>query len=174
MRILLLGVYPLSANDMYRSVTRPCGKGKYRAMTISTDELIAYKQEIKNAISSSIKDLNQIERDESAMYRLKIEASYPREKFFFGNGKYRKMDASNIIKALEDSISEAINVDDKHNQTVEVSKFYNDEGHVIIYVELEKLKDLSVIHRGLDYYKERVLEYNSKRTQETSEKVEEA
>ena len=158
MKILLLGIRPLSANEMYKSVTRPIGNGRMRAMTVSTEELIAYKSEIRNAIFSSIKDLSKLQNDDSSMYRLKIEISYPREMFYFKNGRYRKMDASNTIKALEDSISEAIEIDDKHNHHVEVTKFYNNEGQMIIYASLDKIEDLSVLERGIQYYIDRVRE----------------
>jgi hypothetical protein len=143
---------------MYKSVTRYVGKGQKRAMTVSTDELISYKSEIREAIMRSIKDLSKLQNDDSSMYRLKIEVSYPKEVFYFNNGKYRKMDASNIIKPLEDSISEAISVDDKHNHNVEVSKYYNREGQMIIYAELVKLEDLSILERGVEYYIEKVRE----------------
>jgi Holliday junction resolvase RusA-like endonuclease len=143
---------------MYKSVTRYVGHGQKRAMTVSTEELISYKAEIREAIIRSVKDLSKLQNDDSSMYKLKIEVSYPRSAFYFQNGKYRKMDASNVIKALEDSISEAIGVDDKHNHNVEVSKFYNNDGQMIIYVELLKVEDLSTIERGLNYYIEKVRE----------------
>lgn len=148
MKLLLLGIKPVSTNRMYRAITRRTKIGVI-ADIIATDELLEYKSSIKNAIRSAIQGKEPL--NSNKMYELTIEVSYPRETFYYKNGQLKKKDASNTIKALEDGISEALGVDDKQNVDVKVGKYFNEDDKYIIYVELVETTENRF--RGMEYYK---------------------
>lgn len=151
MRILLEGIEPVSTNDMYMPVASRGKGGRYYGRFVATDALRNYKESISKAIHKALG--HDAKLDESGLYRLKVEVSYPRSEFMTQSEELKQRDASNVIKALEDGIYEALKVNDKQNLEVEVKKFYNDDGTHIIYAEIEKIdKTTDSLNRGLSYY----------------------
>lgn len=151
MKILLEGIEPVSTNDMYMPVASRGRGGKYYGRIIATDALRKYKEAIGNALHRALG--HDAKLDEEALYELDIEVSYPKNSFMTQDGCLQQRDASNVIKALEDGIYEALKVNDKQNIRVKVSKYFNEDNTHIIYAEIKKL-DLIVdnLNRGLDYY----------------------
>lgn len=151
MKILLKGLKPLSTNDMYRSVTQrkkdANGKTRTFAKTVSTSELIEYKAKIKEVIHARTGG----KPIEPRMYNLAIEISYPNSEIYFKNGGLKKKDVSNTIKALEDAIYEALEVDDKYNNNISIRRFMNEEDTFFIYIEITE-GPTQVEIRGSDYY----------------------
>lgn len=149
MKILLLGIKPVSTNAMYRAVTRTIN-GRRKASIISSEELIQYKNDIHHAIRLNVVGKEPL--DPRKLYTLKVEVSYPKDMFYYKNGNLKRLDASNAIKPLEDGIAEGVGVDDTQNMSVHIEKFYNDEGMFIVYAELLECQETDRL-RGLGYYK---------------------
>lgn len=149
MKLLLLGIKPISTNAMYTAVTRTVN-GRRKASIISTEELRSYKDEIKTAIRLAV--IGKEPLDPRKFYSLNIEVSYPEDMFYFKNGNLKRLDASNAIKPLEDGIAEAVGVDDTQNMEVTISKFCNKDNMFIIYAELLECDKLDR-YRSIEYYK---------------------
>lgn len=151
MKILLEGVKPVSTNDMYMPVAQRGRNGKYYGRIISSDRLREYKAEILKAIMSNT--VNSQPLDPEKFYKLYIEVSFPKSDFAFKNGRLKNCDATNTIKALEDGIYEAIQVNDTQNVEVQVKKFYNNDMTYIIYAEINEVNiELKDLEKGLEDY----------------------
>lgn len=151
MEILLVGVKPVSTNDMYMPVATRGKGGKYYGRIVATSKLREFKAEIKKALDEVIKDKEPL--DPKKFYKLYIEVSFPRREFMTESFDLKNCDASNTIKALEDGIYEALQVNDTQNMEVLVKKFYNEDETYVIYGKVE------VVEKSVEDFKKNLEDF---------------
>lgn len=152
MKIVLVGIKPVSTNDMYMPVASRSKSGKYYARIIASDALRQYKSTIHDAINRKLKEGKVSSKmDPNKLYKLDIEVSFPKKDFMTSEGELKQVDASNVIKSLEDGIYEALGVNDKQNIEVTVRKYYNNNDTYIIQAEIMEIKE-AVLQKDLESY----------------------
>ena len=130
---------------MYMPVASRSKSGKYYARIIASDALRQYKSTIQDAINRRLKEGKVTGKmDPTKLYKLDIEVSFPKKDFMNSDGELKQVDASNVIKSLEDGIYEALGVNDKQNVEVSVRKYYNEDETYIIQAEIVEIQPISL------------------------------
>jgi len=119
---------PPSANQMYTVV----GGRK-----ILSPEARSYKSRLKIGLAQEMLDYAPLGKEDA--FRLQIDIcmpnvlnkGYPKA----AKTKFRKIDVSNRVKLVEDTICEALDIDDSQIVSLEVTKWH---GESYIYLKLEK------------------------------------
>lgn len=150
------GYQPVSANDMYIPTARKRKKGGggyggaflrkswqldewQRVVNQAFADEVFYPADYLALITSYINNQNI-----GAKFVLKI--SIPKEEYWNENDEFElyRHDASNFIKAIEDSIFSNLGIDDKRTIKLEVEKGYNED--YTWYIEAH-LMDASIDNR---------------------------
>ncbi len=112
---------PPSVNNLYFT------RGRKRILTA---EARAFKNAfIASRGGLSFSELERFQPDPEGAYELRLWFFLPKEQLYNksygkrkGTAKFKKMDASNLVKLVEDAISELLGLEDRNNFTVVTHK----------------------------------------------------
>ena len=125
----------ISVNDQYMHPVRKTKSGRYMSYVCKSPSLKEFQEFYKEALSQLIKDedINQIKEFLAAVphsgLQLSLEIGLPLRELY-------EHDASNWIKALEDSISTRTGIDDSKNFRVVVEKKYTNDSSWWLLVKI--------------------------------------
>jgi len=128
---------PPSSNRIY--IRHPQGKGKIlssEARTFKTRAMEVMQQEGGVAFLKTVTNVP---------YRLHLVFFLPKVEVAKSSvgARYKKIDLSNMVKLIEDTVSEATGIDDSHNFQVFLEK-HCDPKHPGIYVTLTQIREKNV------------------------------
>lgn len=141
----------VSVNDMYRpTVSKADKNGKRHAFLRSSYELMSFQDKIDPMLEELIPKMKEFISQCTSEYKyLGFEVLFligmPKEVLFYKRNPddLRPHDASNYIKAPEDRIAHALEIDDKYSMDIRAVKYLSDN---------DKWK-LTVIMKPVDYKK---------------------
>ncbi|AMM44882.1 hypothetical protein SP15_083 [Bacillus phage SP-15] len=143
--MVLVGREYVSTNDMYQPIPKGRGKDKYgipkgrrRATLRATNKLSSYKKwiskELSKLVTPEIVEYFKTRSDHILHkkgilgFDIEIHISMPKDKFGYKNGKLKRRDATNAIKATEDGFLEHMKLEDSYTGQCKVRKYFNNEG----------------------------------------------
>lgn len=162
LEFIMEGYRPPSTNDCYIPTSRrtKCGPSK-GAYLRKSGWLVEWQEKVTEMINSefhySKDELKEFVEDiKSTGKGMTIEIVVSMPKKTYGTHKLEGIDASNFIKAIEDSIHSNIGIDDRFNTDVIARKRYNEDDKWIVKVTSTKtdscwMKD-SIIDEGSKVY----------------------
>ena len=132
-RIYTILMQPISLNNIY-----PTGKGGKRYLRKDVKQL---KKMIQDALWAL--DMQQKKKPlVSPFYEVVLIVWMPHDRFFFKNGKVRKLDVSNMIKVIEDALFEYIKQgNDSQVLTVSVNKRIHPKDESLVQIILRPVMD---------------------------------
>lgn len=121
----VVGIKPVSTNDMYMPRTKRTKKNRFVAISIKTNEYREFENLMKEQLGS------QLDKDTLADFHSKME-DFRNEvtmelylKMPLKN--YYKSDSSNYFKTIEDCVKNSTKIDDSRNTTVISHKVINED-----------------------------------------------
>lgn len=128
---------PPSSNNIY--IKHPKGKGRILSHEARTFKIRAMRQ-IQDEGGVSFIKLTQ-----NVPYRLHLVVFFDQTEVAKSSvgARYKKIDLSNMIKLIEDTLAEAVGLDDSHNFQLFLEK-HCDPKHPGMYVSLSRLREESV------------------------------
>lgn len=110
---------------------------RWRATFRATNNLSKYKkwisQELDELVTPDIVEYFKTRADHSINkkgilgYDIDIKLSIPKDKFGFKNGRLKRRDVTNAIKATEDGFLEHMGLEDSYTGQCNIRKYFNDE-----------------------------------------------
>lgn len=151
----------VSSDKMYRPTKASNGKG---AFFRRSKELLEWQKFYINSFNNNLFfDLEKVSTlvnslDKMQGFILSIIVSIPKNNYYFLNGKLKRLDISNMIKALEDSVMSTLGINDTYNIKVLSEKGYNTSDRWVTKVILETCDSDNLIE--IDNLKSRRIFYN--------------
>ena len=135
---------PPSSNKIY--IRHPAGKGK-----ILSDQARTFKIKAMNAIQRGGK-LVMLQLKQNVPYELRLAVFFDQVEVAKSSvgARYKKMDLSNVVKLIEDTVATAVGVDDCHNFRLVLEK-HCDPDNPGIHVVLRELPESEVALTKKDY-----------------------
>lgn len=140
----IINYQPCSVNDAYIATAKR-GNSRYRsAYYRKSPELIKWQEFINKLFEEEffytkkqLEEFTNYLESNDYFIEFRLTLSMPEDVFFTKDKKdIRALDASNYIKAIEDSIAKNIGIDDKYNLKVSSTKTYNEDKVWYILVEI--------------------------------------
>lgn len=128
---------PPSSNQIY--VKHPTGKGR-----VLSDKARTFKIKAMRAIQKAGR-VALLQLKQNVPYELTLSVFFEavEVKQSKTGARYKKMDLSNVIKLIEDTVAKAVGVDDCHNFRLRLEKHCDPE-HPGIYVTLREIPEEEV------------------------------
>lgn len=155
LKFKFIGYEPCSTNDMYIPTAR--GYSRKGAFLRRSDKLIQWQDLVQKAYNEEVfytkeylKNVSKEINSKNLGLEFDLQVSMPENDYWFKNHNLKKNDASNYIKAIEDSICSIVGYDDSHNTVVHIVKGYNKDGIWKIEVTIKE----NILDRKLEILNE--------------------
>jgi len=128
---VVLNMMPPSENSMYTY-------HRYK----KTRMLSEYSVTVRNKIIELIKEQLNLVTQEIKFYSIEIKIFLPESKFYYKNGEVRRLDASNYIKFINDSVAEALGRDDRYvlrSSAEKILSLVAAESYVVIVITFQEV-----------------------------------
>lgn len=141
--------FPPSLNKSYP--TNRMGR-RFPSQELTKFKNAAKLYAISQDLAALVSDCTRVVKDEDVFIKVDLLFSIPKSAMFTKDQRVKKLDVDNRIKAVFDSISDLIQVDDRHFQVGSAMKCYNESKDdywvdiKIDYVPIEEHKLAKVSH----------------------------
>jgi Holliday junction resolvase RusA-like endonuclease len=127
---------PPSSNNIY--IRHPQGKGRILSHEARTFKIRAMREMQDSGIAF-------VKTEQNVPYRLHLAVFFPQVEVVKSSvgARYKKIDLSNMVKLVEDTVAEATGLDDCHNFQLFLEK-HCDEKHPGMYVGLKRIHEHNV------------------------------